>query len=62
MEEQTGTEMVLEEQKEIAETQDSTLGEQQSDAPEITTAQKIAQRKISQVLKRRVVLRSVWAK
>ena len=37
MEEQTGTEMVLEEQKEIAETKDSTLGEQQSDAPEVST-------------------------
>jgi len=37
VEEQTGTEMVLEEQKEIAETQDSTLGEQQSDAPEVST-------------------------
>ncbi len=36
MEEQTGTEMVLEEQKEIAETQDSTLGEQQNDAPEVS--------------------------
>jgi len=29
--------MVLEEQKEIAETQDSTLGEKQSDAPEVST-------------------------
>ena len=37
MEEQTGTEMVLEEQKEIEETQESTLGEIQSDAPEIST-------------------------
>jgi transcriptional antiterminator NusG len=37
VEEQTGTEMVLEEQKEIAETQDSTLGEQQSDSPELCT-------------------------
>ena len=37
MEETTGTEMVLEEHKEIAETQDSTLGEQQSDAPEVST-------------------------
>jgi len=36
VEEQTGTEMVLEEQKEIAETQDSTLGEQQNDAPEVS--------------------------
>ncbi|HCV45465.1 MAG TPA: transcription termination/antitermination protein NusG, partial [Deltaproteobacteria bacterium] len=35
VEEQTGTEMVLEEQKETAETQDSTLGEQQNDAPEV---------------------------
>jgi len=37
VEEQTGTEMVLEEQKEIAETKDSTLGEQQIDVPEVST-------------------------
>ena len=43
MEEQTGTEMVLEEQKEIAETQDSTMGEQQSDSPEVSTADTEAQ-------------------
>jgi len=37
VEDQTGTEMVLEEQNETAETQDSTLGEQQNDAPEVST-------------------------
>jgi len=37
VEEQTGTEMVLEEQKEIAETEDSTLEEQHSDAPDVST-------------------------
>ena len=37
MEEQTGTEMVLEEQKEIAETQDNTLGGHQRDPSEAGT-------------------------
>ena len=37
MEEQTGTEMVLEEQKEIAETQISTLGDQNSDDTEVSS-------------------------
>jgi transcriptional antiterminator NusG len=36
VEEQTGTEMVLEEQKETAIIQDSTLGEKQSDAQEVS--------------------------
>jgi len=49
VEEQTGTEMVLEEQKEIAETQDSTLGEQQSDAPEVSTDDIEAQSNASDV-------------
>ena len=43
MEEQTGTKMVLEEQKETAETQDSTLGEQQNDAQEVSTDETGAQ-------------------
>ena len=38
MEEQTGTEMVLEEQKETVETQGSTLLEQEETAPEVTEA------------------------
>ena len=44
MEEQTGTEMVLEEQKEIAETKDSILPEQQSDAAEVSIDDTEAQR------------------
>ncbi|RTZ78300.1 MAG: transcription termination/antitermination protein NusG, partial [SAR324 cluster bacterium] len=38
VEEQTGTEMVLEEQKETVETQGSTLLEQEETAPEVTEA------------------------
>jgi transcriptional antiterminator NusG len=49
VEEQTGTEMVLEEQKEIAEAQDSTLVEQQSDAPEVSTDDIEAQSNASDV-------------
>ena len=43
MEEQTGTKMVLEEQKETTETQDSTLGEQQNDAQEVSADETEAQ-------------------
>jgi len=42
-EEQTGTKMVLEEQKETAETQDSTLGEQQNEAQNVSTDETEAQ-------------------
>jgi transcriptional antiterminator NusG len=43
VEEQTGTKMVLEEQKETTETQDSTLGEQQNDAQEVSADETEAQ-------------------
>ena len=49
MEEQTGTKMVLEEQKETAETQDSTLGKQQDDAPEVSTDETEAQGNVPEV-------------
>ncbi len=49
MEEQTGTEMVLEEQKETAIIQDSTLGEKQSDAQEVSADDTDAQSEAQEV-------------
>jgi transcriptional antiterminator NusG len=49
VEEQTGTEMVLEEQKETAIIQDSTLGEQQSDAHEVSADDTDAQSEAQEV-------------